>query len=61
MKGHKERGPKRFCYTYQDLAVLFDMKPEAVRQAASRGRFDPSSLQSIVSFCARLSAERNGR
>lgn len=47
---HRERGPKRFAYTYADLAVLFGMTEGAVRQAVSRGKFDPRSLSSLFHF-----------
>lgn len=47
---HRERGPKRFEYTYADLAELFGMTEVGVRKAVSRGQFDPHSLPSIFHF-----------
>ena len=49
---HRERGPKRFEYTYADLADALGMTEVAVRQAVSRGKFDPHSLPSICHFWA---------
>lgn len=45
---HKERGPKRFIYTYGDLATLFNVKVDTIRHWVSNGKLDPYSLSSIV-------------
>ena len=48
---HRERGPKRFQFTYADIAEALEMTEAAVRKAASRGRFDPGNLESLLEFC----------
>ena len=50
---HRERGPKRFIFTYADFASFFGMTEGAVSKAVSRGDFDPSDLGSIVDFYQR--------
>lgn len=47
MKHHRERGPKRFFYTYADLALLYGVKEVTVRQWVSRGLLDPTSIESV--------------
>lgn len=41
-----------WSYTYADLATLFGMSEDAVRQAASRKLLDPASLSSVCSLWA---------
>lgn len=50
LSDHSERGPRRFSYTYEDIADFLSMSPGAVRVAVSRGHFDPTSIQSIFEF-----------
>lgn len=50
LEGHRERGPKRFSYTYEDLSHLFKMSSGALRVAVSRNQVDPTSIMSIVEF-----------
>lgn len=50
LERHRERGPKRFEYTYEDLADLFGMSRGALRVAVSRKQVDPESMNSIVEF-----------
>jgi hypothetical protein len=40
----------RWSYGYRELADLFDLSEDGTRQAASRGLFTPSSLDSVTSF-----------
>lgn len=52
---HRERGPARFTFTYQDIADLTGMTVAAVRNAASatkRGaaELNPRDLASVVRF-----------
>lgn len=47
------RGPQKFSYTYKVLAELFGVKPQTVREYASRNYFDPEDLKSIVEFWMR--------
>ena len=42
------RGPKRFAYTYEDLARLFGITAQTVRKWASARRFDPDNLRSVI-------------
>jgi len=44
------RYKRRWSYGYGELAALFGMSRGAVRKAAQRGRFDPSSLRSVMLF-----------
>jgi hypothetical protein len=39
-----------WAYGYADLAALFGMREGTVRQAAARGKFDPTRLESVVEF-----------
>lgn len=43
----------RWSYGYRELANLFDVSEDGVRQAVSRGLFDPASLSSLVNFWRR--------
>lgn len=47
------RHPKKFTYTYEDLAKLFDMTVGAVRKAAHDNRLDPEDLQSVYEFLSK--------
>jgi len=49
--GFKERGGKKFYYTYKDIATLLQVKVNTVQHLASSGKLDPGSLESIVSEC----------
>jgi hypothetical protein len=40
----------RWSYGYRELADLFDLSDDSARQAASRGLYNPASLDSITSF-----------
>jgi hypothetical protein len=53
--GHRERGPARFTFTYQDIADLTGMTVAAVRNAASATKrvpaeLNPRDLASVVRF-----------
>ena len=52
LKRHRERGPKRFTYTYDDLARLLWMKPATLRAWVWGGKLDPRSLEAICSLHA---------
>lgn len=58
--GHRERGRKRFAYTYDDLATLYGVEVRTVYNwAADSGRpFDPSDLESV---CERWAERRTAR
>ncbi|MFA4871390.1 MAG: hypothetical protein WC623_24540 [Pedobacter sp.] len=46
---HKERGAKRFCYTYQNIATVLGYKNVvSVRRLVSKKLLNPESLGSIV-------------
>jgi len=51
--------PKLWAYGYSDLADLFGLAEQSVRQAVSARRLDPSSLRSIVAFFGRTYTRRN--
>lgn len=40
----------RWSYGYRELSNLFDLSEDGTRQAASRGLFNPASLDSVTSF-----------
>ncbi len=46
--GFKERGPKKFYYTYQDIATLLRVKINTVQHLVSSKKLDPHSLESII-------------
>lgn len=48
--GHRERGPRRFTYTWTDMAALLGCSVKTAQNAASFGTFDPASLASVVAF-----------
>jgi hypothetical protein len=52
--------PRLWGYSYPDLARLFGMREPAVRQAARRGAFDPSDMESVVAFALRRRPELAG-
>jgi hypothetical protein len=55
---HRERGPKRWTYTYKDIADLAHITEDSVSQAVTRGHLDPKSLRSVVRFIeTRLASE----
>jgi hypothetical protein len=39
-----------WAFSVYDLAKLFDMTPEAVRQAIHRKSFDPTDLESLYLY-----------
>lgn len=47
---HKERGPKKWIYSYKSLAKQLGMTVAALQQAVHRGKVDPSSLKSIILY-----------
>lgn len=48
--GSRGHGRKVWGYSYEDIAKAAGMQPDSVRVAASRGKFDPSDLASVVEF-----------
>lgn len=48
--GREKARARLWAYGYADLALLFGMSENAVRQAVKRGAFDPASLESVVDF-----------
>jgi len=40
----------RWSYGYRELADLFDLSEDGTRQSASRGLFNPASLDSVTSY-----------
>lgn len=49
----KGRSPRKFSYTYEDLASVFGLTVEAARKHAQRGNYDPEDLISILEFLNR--------
>ena len=47
---HRERGYREYIYTYRDLAKLFGISVNAIRQAVYRGCFDPRDMASIIRY-----------
>jgi hypothetical protein len=52
-RGHKERGPARYSFTYQDLAEAVGLKARSVRNAKVRGEFDWTDLVSVARYIGR--------
>lgn len=50
----KRRGPKRFGFTYSDIAAVAGLAPDTVRRKATgKGReFRPKDLESLVTWLA---------
>lgn len=48
------RGPKRWSYTYEDLARLVGWSKDQVMRSVSAGQFDPSSLESVRDWSVRV-------
>lgn len=48
--GHRERGPRRFCFTYQDLADAAGVGKATVIAYVCRKKLDMSDLAAIASF-----------
>jgi len=48
--GSKGGVPKRFYYTYQDIANLSGLTASTIQKYATTGRLDPHSLESVVDF-----------
>ncbi len=46
--GFKERGAKKFYYTYKDIATLLRVKINTVQHLVSSKKLDPNSLEGIV-------------
>ena len=47
---HKERGCKKFFYTYQDIADLLGISISRVQHLKSEGKLNPASLKSIMGY-----------
>lgn len=58
LEGHRERGPKKYFYTQEDLAETFGMTRGALRAAVTRGLVDPESFKSIVEYYVRRQGEQ---
>lgn len=54
-EGHRERGPKKFAFTYQDYAELLGVTPGWVKHLVSgeNPAFDPADLASVLDFAMR--------
>jgi hypothetical protein len=42
--------PTKFFYTYQDIAKLSSLTLNTVRTYASRGKFNPADLHSVITL-----------
>lgn len=51
------RGPKKFCYTYADLARLYGVTEKYLMNMKSEGVFDPGDLEDVL----RMYIERQKR
>ena len=47
---HRERGPKRFSFTYADVARATGLSQRTARALAQRGAYDPNDLRSLAAF-----------
>jgi hypothetical protein len=48
--GSRGRSPHKFTYTYQDIASTAGLSLQTVWKYARTKKFDPKSLESVVSF-----------
>lgn len=49
---HKERGPARHSFTYNDLAELLGCKVGTLYNARHRRELDPMDIESVVNYVA---------
>ena len=47
---HKERGCKKFFYTYQDIANVVSLSVSRVQHLKIEGKIIPESLKSIIDY-----------
>lgn len=64
LRNHRERGKKKFSYTYKDLAELYGVSIARVKQLASTNKekvavLNPRSLLSIVSLYINRLKDKN--
>lgn len=53
--GGRGKRPRRFYFTYADLAAAAGCSEGAIRQRVFRGKLDPSDLKSVAVFlCERI-------
>lgn len=50
---HRERGPAKNYYTYQDVADILGVRVESVRRWNSQGVLDIKDFESVVKFIAK--------
>lgn len=50
---HRERGPKKFHFTYEDIGRAAGVSLGTARTYASTGRYDPRDLRSVAEFVLR--------
>lgn len=50
---HKERGPAKFYFTYEDIAAATGLSVATVRKKKSHGELDPKDFLSVLRFCQR--------
>lgn len=50
LSNYKERGAKKFYYTYQDIAEVLGISISRVQHLKSEGKIDPASLMSVVEY-----------
>lgn len=53
---HHERGPRRFSYTYEDIAAAATLSPNTVKAYACASIFDARDLRSVSAFIQRHAA-----
>lgn len=44
---------KLFAYSYCSIALMLGIETKSVRQAVTRGAFDPTDLESVLSYVAK--------
>jgi hypothetical protein len=61
--GHRERGPKRFSFTYEDIAQAAGIAVGSVKNAAAgrHATLDPNRLESVVEFINRRRGRQEGK
>ena len=61
-KNYRPRGPKRFSYTYEDIARLSGLSLRTVKAyaAGKRRLYDPTDLGSVVAFLVQHKGDAPG-
>lgn len=60
LRHHRERGPKRWEYTYADIAKAAGLSVGTLKNYKKLGRFDPADLESVARLICRANRRKRG-